>query len=158
VTLIIALIMLVIIGLTSASIMRSSLNTDLVANNSRVQALATQAAQIALRYCEREVVKDTTKMAIGILAAKTPGNWESFSNWYGTGSVAVTVPATAMKSDNSSFSPTTLPQCLAEYDTSLAGVKVIVVTARGFSPDYSESEGRTTAGSVVWVQSRLRIQ
>jgi hypothetical protein len=27
------------------------------------------------------------------------------------------------------------------------------VTARGFSPDYTESSGRTTSGSVVWMQS-----
>ena len=140
--------------------MRSSLNTDLVANNARVQALATQAAQIGLRYCEREAIKATPGVPVRAAPTK-PGeqaSWTVFNNWYGGGAVAVTVPLTAMKSDNSSFSPTFRPQCIAEYDITVPGAKVIIVTARGFSPDYAETEGRTTAGSVVWLQSKLKLE
>ena len=56
VALIVALVVLVIIGLTSAAVMRGALNSDLVTNNTRVQALASQAAQVALKYCEDQWV------------------------------------------------------------------------------------------------------
>ena len=57
VALMVALVMLVIIGIASVSIMRGALSSDLIANNTRVQTLAMQAAQIGLRYCEDEAVK-----------------------------------------------------------------------------------------------------
>ena len=156
VTLIIALIMLVIIGLTSAAVMRNSLNADTVANNSRVQALASQAAQIALRHCERML--ESNPRVIQVQAAKpagTPGWWEeSLDNW--DGNAVEVVPESSMKSGDSTFAPAKLPDCMAEFHSTLA--KTIIVTARGFSPDYAESEGRTTAGSVVWLQSILKVK
>ena len=157
VTLIIALIMLVIIGLASVSVMRSSLNTDMVANNSRVQMLAMQAAQIGLQYCEQEVQK--TVSGVPIKAAPAAGSewWKTFSNWHGSGAVATTVPLSAMASSTSSTVPSIRPQCLAEKSNAFGTSNVLIVTARGFSPDYTrDSSGRTTGGSVVWLQSILK--
>lgn len=156
VTLIIALIMLIIIGLTSASVMRATLNSDQVANNTRTQTLAHQAADVALRYCERQVTMVTP--GIPIRAAQTPPAWESFASWYGGAKVANEVTAAAIGSAISSFTPSKLPECIAERSDEVAGAITIIVTARGFSPDYAESDtGRTTAGSVVWLQSKLRL-
>ena len=154
VTLIIALIMLVIIGLASVSLMRSSLNTDLVANNGRSQELATQAAQIALRYCETQLQEKPA--GIVIQPAASPHVWETWSNWSGGTKVSIDLPSAMMQSANSSFIPAYLPQCLAEWATS-GSTNQLIVTARGFSPDYAESSGRTTAGSVVWLQSFLLV-
>jgi len=65
--------------------------------------------------------------------------------------VADDVPDTWQSAD-AEFQPAKAPQCLIEGNLSLAGV--YVVTARGFSPDYSEDEkGHTASGSVVWLQS-----
>jgi hypothetical protein len=46
------------------------------------------------------------------------------------------------------------PQCLAEYASATAP-SPIVLTARGFSADYSEDSNtkKITSGSVVWLQS-----
>jgi type IV pilus assembly protein PilX len=151
----IALVMLVVIGLASAAVMRSALNTDLVANNARVQTLATQAAQLALRYCETQA--QAPEPGIKIAEAADPPHWRNTANWH-TGGMAVTVPAALLASEDSSFSPDKLPQCLAEYTGTVPGISasnVIVVTARGFSPDYAETDNRLSAGSVVWLQSTL---
>ena len=57
IVLIVVLIMLVVIGLVSVNMMRESLSTDQVSNNVRSEALASEAAQIALAYCEAESIK-----------------------------------------------------------------------------------------------------
>ena len=123
--------------------------------------LANQAAQLALRFCETQVetAQKDWQGGFTIHDAVSPQLWTDFDNWEGGSAIAVTVPAAVMKSDKSSFSPSKLPQCLAEYRTDLGGsMRVIVVTARGFSPDYAQTEaGRQTSGSVVWLQSTLRV-
>lgn len=156
--LIVAMVVLAVIGLTSVAVMRGSLNSDLIANNARVQSFASQAAHLALRYCESELLKKSP--AITILAAtssKEPGHWEDFGKWFPEGGDAQTVPDTWLKSADSSIASTQrAPQCLAEH--SPLGGAAYIVTARGFSPDFSEdSKGRTQTGSVVWLQSQLLL-
>jgi Tfp pilus assembly protein PilX len=56
VTLIIALIMVIIIGLTSAAAMRGATSSEKVVNNIRMQNLAQQYAEAALRYCESQLL------------------------------------------------------------------------------------------------------
>lgn len=162
VTLIVALVMLVVIGLASAAVMRGSLTADTLANNARVQSLATQAAQLALRFCETQIERLPADWVTGfsIQTATATGeahHWETYDNWT-SGGMAMDVPSTVIASTNSTFTPSTLPQCLAEYSNDVTGVKTVIVTARGFSPDYAETSGRQTAGSVVWLQSTLAIQ
>ena len=158
-TLIIAMVMLLAIGLASAAVMRGALSADLVANNTRVQTLANQAAQMALRFCETQVETPDANKAAGfaIQAVANPQNWTVYSNWSGGTSKAFTLPAAAMASATSTFTPATMPQCMAEVSNDFAPAQVIIVTARGFSPDYAETAGRQTAGSVVWLQSTLRV-
>lgn len=159
VTLIIALVMLVAIGLASAAVMRGSLSADTVANNARVQTLANQAAQLALRFCETQVETPQNQRVAGfvIQPVTAPHLWTVFANWEGGGAKALNVPASVIASTNSSFTPNKLPQCIAESSNDVAGVPTIIVTARGFSPDYAQADdGRQTAGSVVWLQSTLR--
>jgi len=157
VALIVALIVLVIIGLTSASVMRSALSSDMVANNARVQTLASQAAHIALRFCEVDFTNNPP--SIDILPISDPPAFEDLDNWSDPNQV-YTVTAEYMQSANSTFTPTTRPQCMAQrHDLNgdgnyTAGVDAIQFTARGFSPDYSaDDDGNTENGSVVWVQS-----
>lgn len=157
VTLIVAMVVLVVIGLASAAVMRGALSSDLAVNNTRVQSLASQAAQVALKYCESQVVAPTP--AITILAA--PGAdehmaWELFANWSNAGMVN-DIPVEFVKSELSSFGPAQVPQCIAQR--SVAGTaNVIVITARGFSPDYdADDAGNTETGSVVWMQYILAV-
>jgi len=159
--------MLVVIGLMSASVMRSALSADMVANNARSQNFAGQAAQIALRYCERDL-RLSPRRLVSLAPPPdddanplTPGptNWNNFSNWQDA-SKRNEVPASVMASDDSSLRPTVLPQCMIETAVLEDGATVAtIVTARGFSPDFSaDSAGRTRSGSAVWVQSISRVQ
>ena len=161
--------MLVIIALMSVSVMRGSLTSDLIANNARSQSLAQQSAKLALRYCERQANADVQAgTATFILPALDdsdgdpsngrPTRWGSFANWHGDAPLAVTVPDAVLVSVDSPVKPPS-PQCLPEYTFLNDGAtQVVLITARGFSPDFQQDDsGRTTAGSVVWVQSVLRF-
>jgi type IV pilus assembly protein PilX len=155
VALIVALVMLVVIGLTSAAVLRGSLNADLVAQNARVQNFAAQSAQLALRYCESQLVVDEADRVIQLHAAQTPGLWESFDNW-ADGGLAEPVPEDWRQTADSSVVASTAPQCLVERSN--VNASVYIVTARGFSPDFSaDADGRTLTGSVVWLQSQVAV-
>lgn len=158
VALMVALVMLVIIGIASVSIMRGALSSDLIANNTRVQTLAMQAAQIGLRYCEDEAVKDAMSQPTLVHVLPDAGEraWETLSNWADDEKVNE-VPSQYMESDNSTFVPGTMPQCMVQL-RNLGGTNIYEVTARGFSPDYAaDDDGNAASGSVVWLQSLLRI-
>lgn len=161
VALIVALVMLVVIGFTSIAIMRGSLNSDMVANNARVQNFAMQAAQLGLRYCESQIDLPEADRVIVLHPAPTASTsdylWEDFDNWFGSSPKAVVVPDDVLKTSNSSITPNAKPQCLVEA-TGIAGGQSYYVTARGFSPDFSaDSKGRTKTGSVVWLQSTVAL-
>lgn len=161
VALIVALVMLVVIGFTSIAIMRGSLNSDMVANNARVQNFAMQAAQLGLRYCESQIDLPEADRDITLHPAPTGSAtdflWENFDNWFGANPKAVVVPDDVLKSAQSSITPAAKPQCLVQA-TGIAGGQSYYVTARGFSPDFSaDSKGRTKTGSVVWLQSTVAL-
>jgi type IV pilus assembly protein PilX len=161
VSLIITLIMLVIIGLTAAAAMRSAVSSEKVINNMRAEALAQQYAEVALRYCEQQMelasagrpasLQDT---AITTTAAGATPTWQLTTTWTGGATKMTTIPEAQIKSGDSSFVPTSAPQCFVERQTLADGSNAVVVTARGFSPDYqADGNGNTVAGSVVWLQS-----
>ena len=161
-----ALLMLGLIALLSASVMRSALGLDLVAGNARSRSLAEQAAQSALRYCERTLLDAPPGLALldapadddGDPHTDGPSHWSRHASWHGSGRLAGDVPAELMASDDGAFVPSHLPQCLAERhrvaDDGLT--ELVLVTARGFSPDYAEDRlGWPQAGAVVWMQAIL---
>jgi len=166
---IIVLIMLVVIGLTSAAAIRNATSGERVTNNIRMQNLAQQYAEAALRYCEAEMVKaDADRVAtlrnVNIVETAVGATdtvaWFQTATWTGVGGASAsrtTLPEAQIKSSDSSFRPATLPQCVAEKQALQDGNSAYVVTARGFSPDYTAdaATGRTTGGSVVWLQSTL---
>jgi type IV pilus assembly protein PilX len=167
ISLIIVLIMLVIIGLTSAAAIRNATSDERVTNNVRMQNLAQQYADAALRYCEAELSKAdadrvTTLQEANLVqtAYQAAPAWDRSDTWIGAGGASgsrTTVPELQIKSSGSSFRPTTLPQCVAEKQVLEDAKLAYVVTARGFSPDYTADAGTgaTTGGSVVWLQSTL---
>lgn len=165
VTLIIAMIVLIVIGLTSAAVMRGALVSDQVANNTRSQTLASEAADVALRYCERQLSAAGCAAGVACLAAPVAGAqaaWEKADTWYAnskTGASVNVVPAAVVNSagiKTTLFSNDTLPQCVVEL--SPLGATTYVVTARGFSPDHQmDANGHTKSGSSVWVQSTVKF-
>lgn len=169
ISLIIVLIMLVVIGLTSAAAIRNATSGERATNNMRMQNLAQQYADAALRYCEAQIAKDdadATRVAtlkeanIVETAFGAAGQWNMGVTWTGVGGASAsltTVPEVQIKSADSSFRPTTLPQCVVEKQVLEDGQRAYVITGRGFSPDYTANAGTgaTTGGSVVWLQSTL---
>jgi len=171
ISLIIVLIMLIIIGVTAASAMRSATSAQRATNNMRMDALAQQYAEAALRYCETQLQLPDAQRTNTLKAAVIPpttfaaSGWEQLVTWTGTpGSGGASATRTPIPAQNISTSgitvvPTTLPECVAETQTTGSPTfTVTVVTARGFSPDYSkDSSGNTTGGAVVWLQSILNL-
>lgn len=180
ISLIIVMIMVVIIGLTSASAIRNATSGERATNNIRMQGLAQQYAEAALRYCETEVRKGDTaaddRFALTKKVVQTayvvgqtsfqvsPAPWEMVSTWGVGAAVAgdasirrVTIPLAQIQSVNSSIVPANRPQCVTERQQMLDMQWAWVVTVRGFSPDYTfdVATGQTKSGSVVWLQSIL---
>ncbi len=172
VTLIIVLMMLVIIGITSAAAIRNATSGEKLTNNIRVQALAQQYAEAALRYCEAELAKPeavrvATLAEVNILqgnhdpmagAVKNGLLWQEAGSWTGAGGASgskTILPESQVKSTDSSFKPGKLPECVVERQRMPDANTAYVITARGFSPDYQSDavSGETTGGSVVWLQS-----
>ena len=177
VSLLIVLIMLVIIGLTSAASLRSASSNERISNNFRMHALAEQYAEAALRYCETQLTLaeaarvDSLKEAS--LRAFTGAAYPAWANpltWTGTGGASASltrVPEALVSSADSAFKPAQLPQCAVEKQSLVmtqngvpAGTAdVYVITARGFSTDYSASpQGASLTGSVVWLQTLVSVQ
>lgn len=161
IVLIVVLVMLVIIGLSSAMLARRSLSADEVSANVRSEALASEAAQMALTYCESEALKPTASRAITIKTQQAQPIWKTFDNWMetaGSANAPTTLTSSQLSNGDTAFKANKMPQCMAEYGTAGATDQIVMVTARGFSPDYTEdADGRTTGGSVVWLQSILRL-
>ena len=168
VSLIIVLVMLVVIGLTSAAAIRNATSGEQATNNIRLQNLAQQYADAALRYCEAELAKADVDRVASLSEANlsdTPAGtadaatgWGQAASWTGAGGIAASrtvVPESRVKSQDSAFRPARLPECVVERQVLADGNRAYVVTARGFSPGYVADAvtGATTAGSVVWLQS-----
>jgi Tfp pilus assembly protein PilX len=164
ISLIIVLIMLVIIGITAATAMRSATSEQRATNNLRMEGTAQQYAEAALRYCEAQLqLADagrvaTLKTAVIPTTTFALSGWEDPATWTGGAGRAsasrTPVPAGQI-SDANTVVPPTLPECVAEVQTvGSPTFTITVVTARGFSPDYArDGAGNTTNGAVVWLQS-----
>jgi type II secretory pathway pseudopilin PulG len=154
ISLIIAMLMLAVIGLASAAIMRNATSGDQVATNIRLQTQASQYAQLALRYCARQLALAPAARRASVAAAfaDTPPAWTARANWT-TGGLDMAHTLTAADI-GSSVPPRVPPQCLVE---ATIVDKVYTVTARGFSPDFraDAGNGATRSGSVVWLQATL---
>ncbi len=177
VSLLIVLIMLVIIGMTSAASLRSASSNERISNNFRMHALAEQYAEAALRYCETQLTladgarMDSLKEAsLRVFTGAAYPAWANPLTWTGAGGAfasLTSVPEAVVKSADSAFKPTLLPQCAVEKQSlalTLNGAPagaadVYVITARGFSTDYSASpQGVSLTGSVVWLQSLVSVR
>lgn len=169
VSLIIVMMMLVIIGITSAATIRNATSSEKLTNNIRVQYLAQQYAEAALRYCESELTKPeasrvTTLAEVNLVQTALGGTpaWSQTVTWTGSGGASASktvLPENRIKSPDSAFRPATLPECVVEKQVMADGNLAYVITARGFSTDYKAATGTgvTTNGSVVWLQSTVMM-
>jgi type IV pilus assembly protein PilX len=182
VTLIVAMGLLLVVSVIAAVTVKGSASSEIVANNARSQELAWQAAEAALRFCERGVrnqhVSTTTTATLTIsdytlpiAAAPTglPPLWATPANWDATPSVAISVPLFRLD-DAAAVAATSgitkesarfqgiyqrSPDCIAQYaGTGGPAGNVIWVVARGFGPEVPDN-GLRPAGAEVFLQSTL---
>ncbi|MCM5679659.1 hypothetical protein M8A51_08945 [Schlegelella sp. S2-27] len=176
VVLVIALILVVVIGVSSAVAIRTSLFGDMVSQNMRAQNLAFQSAELALRYCEGEVhrvIMAEEELGIAVIYGGTEDEWRNETNW----EAANAVPDDFL-GDNLSYAVT--PQCMVKQINYLDAfgsaspkpdskspldqggfpveeVKLFRITARGYSPDFRrDDDGLAVAGAMATVQSTIR--
>ncbi|MBL0245715.1 MAG: hypothetical protein IPQ22_17595 [Rhodoferax sp.] len=162
------MIMLVIIGITGATAMRTATSEQRATNNLRMETIAQQYAEAALRICEGQMKLATASRLAAFqsppASTQASPRWVTAANW-----TAVTAPAgrydfTASDNiyDANNNPPNTYPQCMVELQTipAAASFSITVITARGFSPDYARNAGTgaTTQGAVVWLQSIVNAE
>lgn len=158
----VSLILLAVIGLSSVTALKSGLFGGLVASNMRSNELAVQAAEMALRFCERQVMADPPAIAIQplpLVATDQPVLWADINTW--VLGLAFTLPDVVVNSPRSDIRYVQAPQCLVEsmelrrtrgsFDEA-----AFVITARGFSPEYRADANGAISGSQVWLQSTIR--
>ncbi|WP_395685842.1 PilX N-terminal domain-containing pilus assembly protein [Caenimonas koreensis] len=171
VVLIIALIMLVVVSMLATLSIRNATSSEAVSGAVRTTQLASQSAEIALRYCE------DTLYAVqkGTLAA--PANWAAavraydgtvhFSdpknNWDKVTAEVFVVPLTSVNSGSATFKRA--PECMIEnmrvatstppYNSTST---TYIITARGFGPEVSNDATRGRPdGTEVWLQSTVEL-
>ena len=184
VVLIIALIMLVVISLLATLSMRNATSSESISGNVRTTELATQAAEIALRYCEDAVAQmngwpgTLNPLPVIPVFSSTP-LWSAkntsgvLTNWDGnTSSVApagpvLVIPGGSINQAGAGVTFKRPPECMvermqmADTTTTVTVAKTYVITARGFGPDVAEdtdgTRPRPKSGSEVWMQSTIEL-
>jgi type IV pilus assembly protein PilX len=181
VVLIIALVMLVVISLLATFSIRGALSSESVSGNVRTTQMASQAAEIALRYCEDKVVayaKSGPPQNAGQLGgiplqpASSSPLGVSTTVWDTNRSgVVYVLPSSVV---NGTVTYKRMPECIAEQvatvstaggTTTLSTTATYLITARGFGPEVAGCDPTAfppTAGacsrpdgSEVWLQSTL---
>lgn len=167
VIMIICLVFLLVISLTAAVSVRSAASSEAVANGTRTQALAMQAAEAALLHCERQVRANRLNAADGLepqaapAGAGTKYRWEQLELWDGEGTAAnvTTVPFADSASSGKFRYFRRPPECMAQY-VDVGVLNTTVITARGFGPDVSAPDAQRSAprGAEIWLQSILTLE
>ena len=153
VSLIIAMLMLVVIGLVSVAIIRNATSSDQAVTSNRVQTQANQFAQLALQFCENQVTLVSGSVVTIVKPFPTPAAWTVKSNWVNAGTPVWTLRSADI---TGAMQPRVYPQCLVEQSS--LSTRIFTVTARGFSDDYTQDANHaTTSGSVVWLQSTIYL-
>ena len=169
VVLVIALILLVLISLLAVSSLRNAGSSEIVAGNVRTTELATQAADIALRYCESKAMEMATADVTPDSTPdqwKNPATWDSPSTtkpWDGTSTSAFVLPAELVNHPGMTYDTYKRPpECMVEKLPAITARASLfyIITARGFGPEVAAAgtaRSRPT-GSEVWLQSSIELQ
>lgn len=176
--LVVALILMAVIGVASTAAMRLALTSSTIALGLRAQNEATQAAEVALRWCEVQARLRASGAVNGLsndfallevpATAETPLFWETLASFTAR---SRPVPAAIMAAAGMpGLAANQLPRCLAQEsvdhkkdiavsDGDLSSknnvFRQFVITVRAFSPDFRTGTNGEDGGSEVWLQSTL---
>ena len=173
VVLIISLIMLVILSMLATLSIRNATSSESVSGNARTTLLATQAAEMALRYCEQGLVQAHTGALVPLDPTKLPTRlpydadvtprWKTLSVWDDDSADVFVVPSTIVNHDAASVTYPRAPECMVERMQvvnsagNLTDTSTYVITARGFGPDETGASKTRPTGSEVWMQSTVEL-
>lgn len=176
IVLIIALIMLVVISMLAALSMRNSSSTESISGAVRATNLATQAAEIAMRYCEdstREVVggalifpatSPSTFTVANILPPSSPPQWQDLATWDSTSTATFVLPTASVNQAGLTVTFSRPPECMVEplptlVSGALSNTTSFVITARGFGPEVPVADASRSrpVGAEVWLQSTIEL-
>jgi len=159
--LVLALIMLVVLSAAAAWSAKAAISGEQIANNLRTVTSAQQSADMALRYCENQMLAgNPAGLVVNMDGSAEPDKWKTRSNW---NTLANALPASVTNStDSAGISMTLPPKCMVEElrlaQSDMQSAQAYLITARGYSPDYTaDTSGKTKTGTEVWVQSSLRF-
>ncbi len=164
----VALILLVVLTFAGLSAARRATTHDVIAQNLRLNEVAQQSAESALRHCEA-VVMDLVDNAganfaadaarVGTVEIPTPESptalWQQPANWSAASVNRISAPMAFTAEVRVESQGIPAPQCIAEPMTNGR----YLVTARGHSADATfDAGGRLATGAEVWLQSILSPQ
>lgn len=165
----VALILLVIISFAGLLAARNSATYEQFSNNMRTSQVARQAAEDALRLCERIAIDSvendgagypdvsgkilTTEIASDEATAINTGAWNTLANWSDTGTNLIELTlGEGAEVQSGVTSRRVKPGCIIQ---SMADGRFLITT-RGLSNDAVISTGGAlTSGSEIWLQSIL---
>ncbi|MBP3980382.1 hypothetical protein J8G26_06505 [Acidovorax sp. JG5] len=176
VVLALALILLTVVSLVAIYTLRGTITGEQVSKNLRTNAVATQAAETALRICEDAVRTSQSTLGTGTSAvaftildvpesmdADLPNQWSTRANWVVTGSAKTANQIPVELITDANMRPIPAPRCMVErYQLPFMGEdktmsQPVLITAIGYTPDYQvNSSGAAVAGGEVWLQSIFR--
>ncbi|MDO5691695.1 MAG: hypothetical protein Q4G70_04330 [Pseudomonadota bacterium] len=175
------MILLIVISLLGIMAMRNATVGDLTSNALRTNALAQQAAEIGLRYCEEVAIQSVAGRAGDvaeiyrenidkIIKAKNDSSklididsaaaaWHNRQNWV-EANIVIIVPNGIFRTDGTQGALTQAPRCLIQefyYNGVNTTPPGYLISARGFANDanFDESSGSVTRGAEMWLQSVL---
>lgn len=174
VVLIISLVMLVVISLLATFSIRNSVSSEAVSGNVRTSQLASQAAEVALRFCENAIsnfvktgaVLPTTGAGstLTIRPYVDPPLFENLNNWDAARTGVFVLDAGVLNLAGSPATFKRMPECLVERvpvvnasSTALNTTSTYLITARGFGPEVAAGTARPD-GSEVWLQSTIELE
>jgi type IV pilus assembly protein PilX len=175
VVLVIALVMLVTISLLTTLSIRSAVSTESVSGNVRTTEMATQAAEIALRYCEEAVVQlgggtvtlTATPTRLDYDTATFPRWNKPADTWDKSPSDVFVVPSVSVNGGGTvTATYKRPPECLVERMPvvnaagTLSYTSTFIITARGFGPEVPAADAARSRpkGTEVWMQSTIELQ
>ena len=161
VVLIIALILLVVISLRAVSTLHNAASTESVAGSVRTTELATQTADIALRYCENDVLVKVNS-STNSYTAGTGEQWKVITVWdTETPTKIYTIPLTVLQLNGIGDIYKRPPECMVEQLLTKSTTSIFFfITARGFGPEVPALVSGTRirpVGTEVWLQSQIEI-
>jgi type IV pilus assembly protein PilX len=163
VVLIIALIILAVISLLAVTSIRNASSTISVSGNVRTTELATQAAEIALQHCENLILQVLTDSPLNIDNYLINSlDWQDVDTWDSNRDEVHLIPLDLVATYKR------VPECVVERmvvgKAVSAGVyaespnALFRIIARGFGPEVTSDVSGRPAGSVVWLQSQIKIR